>query len=74
MTLDIQNLTVHPRNPRAGYTVILRVTGAAEEVRTWISRYMAEFPPEGYGTWTSEREDLPNGHLRVLVHRGSSCD
>ncbi len=74
MSLDIQNLTTYPKRPRAGYIVIRHVTGPADEVQTWVGRYQAEFPPQGYGTWVASREELPEGRLRVVVRRSDSCD
>jgi hypothetical protein len=74
MSVDVQNLTVYPKNPRAGYTVIKQVTGPAEEVRLWVEKYQAEYPPQGYGTWVAAHDELPGGRLRVTVRRSDSCD
>ncbi len=74
MAVEIRDRTAYPNNPRAGYTVILEVTGLALEVLCWIESYKAEFPPEAYGTWTPSQDELPGGRLRVTVRRSSSCD
>ncbi len=74
MALDVKNLTHYPRNPRAGYTVILEVTGQTAEVIHWVERYKAEYPAEGYGTWVASRDQLPEGRLRVTIRRSNCCD
>jgi hypothetical protein len=74
MAVEVKNLTTYPKNPRAGYTVIFEVTGPTNEVHRWIERYQAEYPPEGYGTWTPAQDELPGGRLRVTVRRSNSCD
>ncbi len=74
MAVEVKDRTVYPTNPRAGYTVIMEVTGLALEVLCWIEDYKAEYPPQGYGTWTPVRDELPGGLLRVTVRRSSSCD
>lgn len=74
MSLDIQNLTVYPKNPRAGYRVVMQVTGPTQEVQSWVEHYMQDYPPPGYGTWITSREELPDWRLRVTVQRSDSCD
>ncbi len=74
MAVEVKNLTKYPRSPRAGYTVVLQVTGPADEVNAWVQNYSREYPPPGYGTWVAAREELPEGRLRVTVRRSDSCD
>lgn len=74
MSVHVKDLTVYPKNPRAGYTVTLEVTGLPLEVLLWLENYRHEYPPQGYGTWTTSRDELPGGRLRVTVRRNNSCD
>ena len=74
MAVEVKDRTVYPKNPRAGYTVILEVIGPTLEVLCWIENYKVEFPPQGYGTWVAARDQLPEDRLRVTVRRNNSCD
>ncbi len=74
MAVEVKDRTVYPKHPRAGYTVIKEVTGLALEVLCWIEDYKAEYPPQGYGTWTTGQDELPGDRLRVTVRRNNSCD